>query len=251
MLHRACAQCGRFLAAATRRCLGRFAVPVWLIVLTDQLPVAGLVGHYPTNNLMGRTPLRLRLAAFLMVTMSVRGISSPFGGVFRTSGQVRTCSSAVRHSRSKGPCVRLTCVRHAASVDPEPGSNSSKDGEAAEQQATIDRAVPGVVTGSGACCTRQLVRCRRHKSEWAIERTANSAGMSPCSSICAGARDGVVADRWKYTRRIARWQGARCTSFEPVSSALAHETVAHDEREYTRPSWQAQVFRAVDPLSSS
>jgi len=23
-------------------------------------------------------------------------------------------------------------------------------------------------TGSGACCTRQLVRCRRHKSEWAI-----------------------------------------------------------------------------------
>ena len=77
--------------------------------------------------------------------MSVRGISSPFGGVFPTSGQVRTCSSAVRHSRPKGPCVRLTCVRHAASVDPEPGSNSSKDGEAAEQASTIDRAVPGVV----------------------------------------------------------------------------------------------------------
>ena len=65
LLHRACAHCGRFLAAATRRCLGRVAVPVWLIVLTDQLPVKGLVGHYPTNNLMCRTPLRLRLTAFL------------------------------------------------------------------------------------------------------------------------------------------------------------------------------------------
>ena len=65
LLHRACAHCGRFLAAATRRCLGRVAVPVWLIVLTDQLPVTGLVGHYPTNYLMGRTPRCLRPKAFL------------------------------------------------------------------------------------------------------------------------------------------------------------------------------------------
>ena len=114
LLHRACAHCGRFLAAATRRCLGRVSVPVWLIVLTDQLPVAGLVGHYPTNNLMGRTPLRLRLAAFLMLNMSVRGISSPFGGVFRTSGQVRTCSSAVRHSRSED----RACDLHALGTPP-------------------------------------------------------------------------------------------------------------------------------------
>jgi hypothetical protein len=27
---------------------------VWLIVLSDQLPVYGLVGYYPTNYLMGR-----------------------------------------------------------------------------------------------------------------------------------------------------------------------------------------------------
>jgi hypothetical protein len=65
LLHRACAHCGRFLAAATRRCLGRLAVPVWLIILTDQLPVTGLVGRYPANDLMGRTSLRRRLAAFL------------------------------------------------------------------------------------------------------------------------------------------------------------------------------------------
>jgi len=65
LLDRALAHCRRFLAAATRRCLGRLAVPVWLIVLTDQLPVKGLVRHYHTNHLMGRTPLPGRLAAFL------------------------------------------------------------------------------------------------------------------------------------------------------------------------------------------
>ena len=65
LLDRACAHCRRFLAAATRRCLGRLAVPVWLIVLTDQLPVTGLVRRYRTNNLMGRTPLLPRLTAFL------------------------------------------------------------------------------------------------------------------------------------------------------------------------------------------
>ena len=65
LLRKACAHCGRFLAAATRRCLGRLAVPVWLIVLTDQLPVTGLVGRYPANHLMGRTPVRPRPKAFL------------------------------------------------------------------------------------------------------------------------------------------------------------------------------------------
>ena len=115
LLHRAGAHCGRFLAAATRRCLGRFAVPVWLIVLTDQLPVTGLVGHYPTNDLMGRTPLRLRLAAFLTPHgMSVRGISTPFGALFPTNGQVRTCSSAVRHSGPEGPA----CDLHALGTPP-------------------------------------------------------------------------------------------------------------------------------------
>ncbi len=48
------AHCARFLIAASRRSLGRVSVPVWLIILSDQLPVIGLVGFYPTNNLIGR-----------------------------------------------------------------------------------------------------------------------------------------------------------------------------------------------------
>jgi hypothetical protein len=38
-----------FLTAASRRSLARVSVPVWLIVLSDQLPVIALVGHYLTN----------------------------------------------------------------------------------------------------------------------------------------------------------------------------------------------------------
>ena len=41
--------CARFPTAASRRSLGRVSVPVWLIILSDQLRVFALVGHYPTN----------------------------------------------------------------------------------------------------------------------------------------------------------------------------------------------------------
>ncbi len=46
--------CAIFPTAASRRSLDRISVPVWLIILSDQLPIFALVGHYPTNKLMGR-----------------------------------------------------------------------------------------------------------------------------------------------------------------------------------------------------
>ena len=46
--------CARFLTAASRRSLDRISVPVWLIILSDQLAIVALVGHYPTNKLMAR-----------------------------------------------------------------------------------------------------------------------------------------------------------------------------------------------------
>ena len=53
-LRQAFAHCARFPTAASRRSLDRVSVPVWLIILSDQLPVLALVGHYPANKLMGR-----------------------------------------------------------------------------------------------------------------------------------------------------------------------------------------------------
>ncbi len=49
LLHQAFAHCGKFPTAASHRSLDRISVPVWLIVLSDQLPVVALVGHYPAN----------------------------------------------------------------------------------------------------------------------------------------------------------------------------------------------------------
>ncbi len=44
--------CPIFLTAASRRSLGRISVPVWLVILSDQLRIIDLVGHYPTNYLI-------------------------------------------------------------------------------------------------------------------------------------------------------------------------------------------------------
>ena len=46
--------CPIFPTAASRRSLDRVSVPVWLIILSDQLPIVALVSRYLTNKLMGR-----------------------------------------------------------------------------------------------------------------------------------------------------------------------------------------------------
>ncbi len=59
-LRQAVAHCAIFLTAASRRSLARVAVPVWLIVLSDQLPVEALVSRYLTNQLIGHEPIHER-----------------------------------------------------------------------------------------------------------------------------------------------------------------------------------------------
>ncbi len=52
LLDQAFAHCPILPTAASRRSLGRVSVPVWLFVLSDQLQIDALVGHYPTNKLI-------------------------------------------------------------------------------------------------------------------------------------------------------------------------------------------------------
>ena len=101
MLRQAFAHCARFPTAASRRSLGRVSVPVWLVVLSDQLPVVALVSRYLTNKLIGREPLPKQ-----------KPISSPdhaikwgypvLASVSRCypslRGRLLTCYSPVRHS---------------------------------------------------------------------------------------------------------------------------------------------------------
>jgi hypothetical protein len=55
------------------------------------------------------------------------GISPPFGGLFLTGGQITHAlltRAPLYLSAEADFLVRLACVRHAASVSSEPGSNS-------------------------------------------------------------------------------------------------------------------------------
>ncbi len=96
LLRQAFAHCTRFPTAASRRSLDRVSVPVWLIILSDQLPIVALVSLYLTNRLMGREPiprqeLSRRGPPFLTCPgelVSLSGISSAFALLSPTSGYV-------------------------------------------------------------------------------------------------------------------------------------------------------------------
>ncbi len=49
LLRQAFAHCGKLPTAASRRSLGRVSVPVWLLILSDQLLIVALVSLYLTN----------------------------------------------------------------------------------------------------------------------------------------------------------------------------------------------------------
>ncbi len=89
LLPQTCVHWAIFLAAASRRSLARVSVPVWGITLSRPLPVIGLVGHYPTNYLMGRRPLpKRRSFPRRNESPSTWGISHRFQWLFPSLGQV-------------------------------------------------------------------------------------------------------------------------------------------------------------------
>ncbi len=113
---------------------GRVSVPIRLDILSDQLPVIGLVSHYPTNHLIGRGLLPERRRA---VGDFPRGASAPRAHAVLPTllGWLSPAWGQITHvildrlplcRRCRAGVVRLACVRHAASVHPEPGSNSHK-----------------------------------------------------------------------------------------------------------------------------
>ncbi len=131
-LHQAFAHCAIFPAAASRRSLGRVSVPVWLIVLSDQLPVDALVSRYLTNKLISRETIPKRRTISSQSHATQRGypvlirVSPGYPGL---RGRFLTCYAPVRHCprsvlTNQTVLVRLACIKRAANVRPEPGSNS-------------------------------------------------------------------------------------------------------------------------------
>ncbi|PKU88405.1 peptide YY, partial [Bifidobacterium pseudolongum subsp. globosum] len=94
-----------------------------------RLPVNALVGRYPTNKLIGRDPIPCRksLSHTRMRSCGTSGITTRFQELFRCMGQVghallTRSPLSPRQQAARDP-VRLACVKHAASVHPEPESN--------------------------------------------------------------------------------------------------------------------------------
>ena len=130
-LRQACAHCGRFLAAASRRSLGRVSVPVWPYTLSGRLSIIALVGLYPANKLMDRRLIPRRCNCTFYLSPEGERLHAVLSHVSMgyppSRGRSPTCYSPVRHSHEapKGLTpVRLACLIRAASVRSEPGSNS-------------------------------------------------------------------------------------------------------------------------------
>ena len=114
--------------------MGRVSVPLWPSALSGRLPIDALVGRYPTNKLIGRGSLfkhQVLRSPALITTHPRAGCYAVLAllseGYPPLEGRSPTRYSPVCHS-TRSPkaanSVRLACVRHAASVDSEPGSNS-------------------------------------------------------------------------------------------------------------------------------
>ena len=131
LLRQAFAHCAIFPTAASRRSLDRVSVPVWPITLSGRLTIVALVGCYPANKLMVRELIYKRSLRLLWPRniryVVLSGISTAFAELSRIRRQIIhvLLTLAPLYSSPEGNfLVRLACVKHAASVRSEPGSNS-------------------------------------------------------------------------------------------------------------------------------
>ena len=76
LLRQACAHCGKFPTAASRRSLDRVSVPVCLIVLSNQILIVALVSLYLTNKLISRKLLSRRKNPFYSKAYGVLAVVS-------------------------------------------------------------------------------------------------------------------------------------------------------------------------------
>ena len=108
---------------------------MWPFNLSVRLPIVDLVGRYPPNYLIGREPIFQRIAPLTPLpcgSVVLCGISVRFQTLSPSERQVAHAlltrpPLSYTASIRKLPLyrsVRLACVRRAASVHPEPGSNS-------------------------------------------------------------------------------------------------------------------------------
>ena len=101
---------------------------MWPVGLSTRLPVVGTVGRHPAVYLMGRgaIPSRLGFARGAMRPCGVIRYYPRFPEAIpeEGAGSPRVTQPFATRFHPRVGAVRLACVRRAASVHPEPGSNS-------------------------------------------------------------------------------------------------------------------------------
>ena len=113
-LDQGCPHCPKFPTAASRRSLGRVSVPVWLVVLSAQLPIVALVSLCLTSKLIGHRPLQLREVlrspAFTLRSHAVLASLSTSYPPQQDTFRCITHPCATRHPGASSLCCRSTCM---------------------------------------------------------------------------------------------------------------------------------------------
>ena len=118
-LHQAFAHCAIFPTAASRRSLGRVSVPVWLIILSDQLRIVALVSLYLTNKLIRRRLLKQREArrspafprrAYAVLARVSSGCPPLLGRFLRVTHPSATRQHQTHPEGIVTVCYRSTCM---------------------------------------------------------------------------------------------------------------------------------------------
>ena len=105
---------------------------MWPVTLSGRLCIIALVSRYLTNQLMHRRLIRMRGLGPFSIPKMPSGCSSciscrfqPLSTTYGQIAHVLLTRSPLGHlEQALLDLVRLACIRHAASVHPEPGSNS-------------------------------------------------------------------------------------------------------------------------------
>ena len=111
--------------------MDRVSVPLWGTFLSEPLLIVALVGRYPANQLIRREPIRdhLGFQRMAMQPLVLWGVRRRFHRLSPGHGHVahalRTLAPVAGRVLLLPDAPRLACVKPAASVHPEPGSNSS------------------------------------------------------------------------------------------------------------------------------
>ena len=153
--------------------------------------------------------------------MVLSGIRPSFPSLSRSTGQIThvllTRSPLEHPHQGGGLSVRLACVKHAASVRPEPGSNSPKKqtkkltGKKQRNQQNKNKQTPKTIQCPRSCSyTNKVCFIKWHTIEF-----SNNTGILPLPTFKSRKRKATLVSlankhktcqlRWSSTWRPPRW----------------------------------------------